>query len=57
MGDEKKYDGAWYPIKMLLKEALEQQRNEMMDKFAQILWRLPIGEASSSSGHVTPFKV
>ena len=28
-----------------------------MDKFAQILRRLPIGDASSSSGHATPFKV
>jgi hypothetical protein len=57
MGDEKKDDGAGYPIKMLLEEALARQRNKMMDKFAQILRRLPIGEASSSSGHVTPFKV
>ena len=31
--------------------------NEMMDNFAQILQRLPIGEAYSSSGHATPFKV
>jgi hypothetical protein len=29
----------------------------MMDNFVQILRRLPIGEASSSSGHATPFKV
>ena len=29
----------------------------MMNNFAQILRRLPIGEASSSSGHATPFKV
>jgi hypothetical protein len=29
----------------------------MMDNFAQILRRLPIGEASYSSGHATPFKV
>jgi hypothetical protein len=29
----------------------------MMEKFAQILRQLPIGEASSSSGHATPFKV
>jgi hypothetical protein len=28
-----------------------------MDNFAQILRRLPIGEASSSSIHVTPFEV
>jgi hypothetical protein len=29
----------------------------MMDNFAQILRRFPIGEASSSSDHSTPFKV
>jgi hypothetical protein len=29
----------------------------MMDNFAQILRWLPTGEASSSSGHATPFKV
>jgi hypothetical protein len=57
MGDEKKDDGAGDPIKMLLEEALARQRNEMMDNFAQILRRLPTGEASSSSGHATPFKV
>jgi hypothetical protein len=37
MGEEKKYEGAGDPIKMLLKEALEKQRNAMMDNFAQIL--------------------
>jgi hypothetical protein len=34
-----------------------QQRNEMMDSFTQILRRLPRGDASSSSGGPTPFKV
>jgi hypothetical protein len=34
MGDENKDDGAGDPFKMLLKEALAQQRNEMMEKFA-----------------------
>jgi hypothetical protein len=29
----------------------------MVENFAQILQRLPTGEASSSSGHATPFKV
>jgi hypothetical protein len=29
----------------------------MMDNFTQILRRLPKGEASSSRGHATPFKV
>ena len=57
MGDENKYDGVGDPIKMLLEEALTRQRNEMMDNFVQILRRLPTGEASSSSGHATPFKV
>ena len=37
MGDKKKYKGTEDPIKMLLKEALEKQRNAMMDNFAQIL--------------------
>ena len=34
MGDEKKDEGAKDPIKMLLEEALEKQRNGMMDNFA-----------------------
>jgi hypothetical protein len=34
-----------------------QQRNEMMDNFAQILRRLPTGNPSSLSGGTTPFKV
>jgi hypothetical protein len=29
----------------------------MMDNFAQILRRLPIGDTYSSSSHATPFKV
>jgi hypothetical protein len=33
MGDEKKYDGAGYPFKMLLEETLARKRNEMMDNF------------------------
>jgi hypothetical protein len=37
MEGEKKEDGIGYPFKMLLKEALTQQRNNMMDSFAQIL--------------------
>jgi hypothetical protein len=48
------------PIKMLLEEALEKQRNAMMDNFAQILQRIPTGGASTSrshSGGATPFKV
>jgi hypothetical protein len=34
-----------------------QHRNEMMVSFAQILRWLPISDASSSNGGVTPFKV
>jgi hypothetical protein len=45
------------PFKMLLEESLMQQRNEMMDSFAQILQWLPTGDASSSNGGVTHFKV
>jgi hypothetical protein len=37
MGEEKKDEGAGHPIKMLLEEALEKQRNAMMDNFAHIL--------------------
>ena len=33
MGDENKDEGTKDPIKMLLKEALEKQRNAMMDNF------------------------
>ena len=60
MGDENKDEDIEYPIKMLLEEALEKQRNTMMDSFAQILQRLPTGGASASrnhSGGATPFKV
>ena len=41
MGDGKKDEGVEYPIKMLLEEALEKQRNVIMDNFAHILQRLP----------------
>jgi hypothetical protein len=54
---EKKYDMKGDPFKLLIEESLTQQRNEMMDSFAQILWRLPTGKASSSSKGTTPFKV
>ena len=60
MADEKKDEGAGDPIKILHEEALERQRNAMMDSFAQILQQLPIGDASASnsdSGNATPFKV
>jgi hypothetical protein len=45
---------------MLLEEALEKQRNVMMDNFAQILQRIPTGGALTSNSHsggATPFKV
>jgi hypothetical protein len=57
MGEENKYYGEGYPFKMSLKESLAQQRNEMMDKFAQILRCFPTRESSSSRGHATTFKV
>jgi hypothetical protein len=57
MAGEKKYDGTGDPFKMFLEESLTQQRNEMMDSFAQILRRLPTGDTSSSSGGAAPFKV
>ena len=60
MGEENKDEDAEDPIKMLLEEALEKQRNVMMDNFTQILQRLPTGGASASSSHSegpTPFKV
>jgi hypothetical protein len=57
MGGEKKDDGAGDHFKMFLEESLTRQRNKMMETFTQILRRFPIGEASSSSGHASPFKV
>ena len=60
MGDEKEYEGARDPIQILLEEALEKQRNAMMDNFSQILQRLPTDNPSASNSHsgsATPFKV
>jgi hypothetical protein len=57
MGDENKYDGVGDPFKKILEEALKRQRSEMMDKFLQILRRLPMREEYSSRDHATPFKV
>jgi hypothetical protein len=42
---------------MFLQEALMQQRNDLMDSFVQILRQLPIADASSSNGGISPFKV
>ena len=60
MAEEKKDEGAGDPIKILLEEALEKQRNTMMDNFSHILQRLPTYGASSTNSHfggATPFKV
>ena len=60
MAEENKDKGAGDPFKIFLEEALERQRNVMMDNFAQILRRLPTGDTCSSnihSGGTTPFKV
>ena len=60
MVKEKKDEEAGDPIKILLEEALEKQRNAMMDNFAQILQRLPTYGTSTSNSHsrgTTPFKV
>eukprot|EP00253_Pinus_taeda_P029926 PITA_29926 len=59
MADEKKDEGAGDPIKNFLEEALERQRNTIMDSFAQILQQLPRSYASASSSYsrnATPFK-
>ena len=60
MVEEKKDEGAGDPIKILIEDALEKQRNAMMDNFARILQRLPTYVASTSNSHsrgATPFKV
>ena len=49
MVEGKKDEGAEDPIKILFEEALEKQRNTMMDKFSQILQRLPTSGTSTSS--------
>ena len=60
MVEEKKYERVGYPFKMLLEEAIEWQRDAMMEKFSQILRWLPTSNASSSNNHsggTTPFEV
>jgi len=57
MEEENKDDGTRDPFKNFLEESLMQNRNDMMDSFAQILQRLPTGDASSSSGGTAPFKL
>jgi hypothetical protein len=48
MEEEKKIDGAYDPINLLLEQALTRQRDEMMEKFSHILKRLPIASSKSS---------
>ena len=48
MVEGKKDEGAGDPVKILLEDALEKQRNAMMDKFSRILQRLPTGGTSTS---------
>jgi hypothetical protein len=57
MAGENKDDGIGDPFKLLIEEALTQQRNKMMDSFTQILQRLPTGDAYTSNEGTTPFKV
>jgi hypothetical protein len=57
MEEENKDDRTGDPFKILLEESLMQQRNEMMDSFAQIFQRLPTCDTSSSNEGTTPFKV
>jgi hypothetical protein len=57
MVGENKYYGIGYPFKMFLEESVMQQRNAMMDSFAQILRWIPTNDAYSSSGGIAPFKV
>ena len=61
MAKEKRDNRAGDPIKLLLKESLERQMNEMMDSFTQILLRMQqMANAPSTSKRFkdeTPFKV
>ena len=47
MAEEKRDDEAGDPIKSLLEESLERQRNKMMDSFAQILLRMSAAASAS----------
>ena len=60
MAEGKKEEGARDHFKLFLEEALEWQRNVMMDNFVEILQQLPTGDTSSfvcHFGSATPFKV
>ena len=52
MAEGKKDEGAGDPIKILLEEALEKQRNVMMDSFAQILQRPPTSGCYTKNCHL-----
>ena len=49
MAEGKEDEGARDPIKIMLEEALEKQRNGMMGNSSQILQCLPTGGTSTSS--------
>ena len=49
LAEGKKDEGAGDPIKILLEDALEKQRNAMMDNFDKILQWLPTGGTSKSN--------
>ena len=61
MAEEKIYDRVVDPIKSLLEESLERQRNEVMDSFTQILLWIPAAASAYSMrilfGDANPFKV
>jgi hypothetical protein len=61
MVEEKRYEGAKYPFKLLLEESLTQRRNEIMDNLSHILQRLSttvaVPSTSSHFGGEIPFKV
>jgi hypothetical protein len=56
MVGEKKYDGTRDPFKMLLEEALMQQRNKMIDSFMQILWQIPTSDIIFLKQRLRPLK-
>jgi hypothetical protein len=57
MVGEKKYDGIGDPFKLLIEEALMQQRKKMMDSIMQIFRQLPTSDTSYLNRGTAPFKV
>lgn len=51
MVEENKDERSGDTIKLFLKEALKWKWNKMMDIISYILWKMPMGNASSSSNH------